>query len=169
MPGDEERKQEAALRFGENLRAARERREVSQEGLAQSMNGRGHSWYASTVWKIEHGERTVGFYEAEDLAGILRVTTDRFTWATPEAAAVMLMSGTTGRLREAWREVADAAARLHAATAAAEQSVAENRDSKYERVRAAARGLGEELEGATLEAALAEAEALWQRTKRGEA
>jgi transcriptional regulator with XRE-family HTH domain len=169
MPADEERQREAALRFGENLRAARERREVSQEGLARAMTERGHSWYASTVYKTEHGERTVGFHEAEDLAAILRVTTDRFTWAGPEATAVMLMSGTTGRLREAWREVADSAARLHAARSAAERSVTENRDSRYGRVRDSARGLAEELEGATLDGALAEAEALWQRTKRGEA
>jgi transcriptional regulator with XRE-family HTH domain len=168
MPADDERQREAALRFGENLRAARERREISQDRLASLMTDRGYSWYASTVYKTEHGERTVGFHEAEDLADILGVTTDRFAWATPEAAAVMLMSGTTGRLREAWHRVAEATARLHVTRAAAEQSVAEYGDSKYERVRDSARGLAEELTDSTLEAALTEGEARWRHGERGE-
>jgi transcriptional regulator with XRE-family HTH domain len=158
---------EAERRFGVNLRSLREACGMSQVKFAEEMTARGWPWHQQTVTRVEAGRRMVRWGEAHAAADILRVTTDRFTWATPEAAAVTLMSGTMGRLREAWREVADSAARLHAATAAAEQSIAKNQDSKYEKVRDSARGLGEELEGATLEAALAEAEALWQRTKRG--
>jgi transcriptional regulator with XRE-family HTH domain len=169
MPSDDERVRAKRKAIGGNLRAARERRGMGQRELAARMAERGYSWHQNTVTRTETGARVMPFDEAVELAGILGVTTDRFTWATPEAAAVMLMSSATGRLREAWREVADAAARLHAASDAAEQSAAEHQDSQYEKVRDNARGLAEELQGATLEAALAEGEALWQRTKRGEA
>lgn len=154
--------------FGRNLRAVREHRGMGQRELAAQMTERGYSWHQNTVTRVEKGARAAIFDEAEALAGILRVTTDRFTWAAPEAAAIMLMSGTAGRLREAWRESAGAVARLLAARDAAERSVAENKDSKYEKVRDSARGLAEELGDATLEGALAEAEEIWQRTKRGE-
>ena len=169
MAGQDERLRAERERFGANLRAVREHRGMGQRELAAQMTGRGYPWHQNTVTKVETGGRDVKFGEASALAAILRVTTDRFTWATPEAAAVTLMSGTTGRLREAYREVTGSAARLHAARDAADRSVAEYADSKYERVRETARGLAEELKDATLEAALDEAEALWRRTERGEA
>jgi transcriptional regulator with XRE-family HTH domain len=169
MAGQDERLRAERKRFGANLRSVRDHRGMGQRELAAQMAERGHPWHQNTVTKTEAGERVVRFEEAEALAAILRVTTDRFTWAGPEAAAVMLMSGVNGRLREAWRETADGAARLHAARDAAKRSVAEHRDSKYERVRDTARGLGEELRDATLEAALAEAQETWRRTERGEA
>ena len=155
--------------FGGNLRAVRDHRGMGQRELAARMAERHFSWHQNTVTRVEKGDRDVSYLETQALAAILGVTTDRFGWATPEAAAIMLMSGVTGRLREAWREVADGTARLKAARDAAERSAAENRDSKYERVRDAARGLAEEVESATLEAALDEGEALWRRTARGEA
>lgn len=168
MPPDDDQLRAERKAFGANLRAVREHRGMGQRELAARMAER-FPWHQNTVTRVEAGDRSVSFFEVQALAGILRVTTDRFTWAGPEAAAIMLMSGTAGRLREAWREVADASARLHAARDAAERSAAEYRDSEYERARGAARGLGEELQGATLEGALAEAEALWERTRRGEA
>ena len=154
--------------FGANLRAVRDHRGMGQRELAARMAERRFPWHQNTVTRVEKGDRDISFREVQALAWILGVTTDRFTWAGPEATAVTLMSGVNGRLRGAWREVADAAARLHAARSAAEKSVADYQDSEYERVRNAARGLREEVESATLEGALAEAEELWRRTARGE-
>lgn len=169
MSPDDDRLSARRKAFGENLRAVRERSGMGQRELAARMAEQGYPWHQNTVTRSESGGRTVTFDEAQALAGILRITTDRFTWSAPEAAAVMLMSAATGRLREAWREVAGAAARLHAARDAAERSVAEHQDSNYERVRDTARGLSDELGDATLERALAEADEIWRRAARGEA
>jgi transcriptional regulator with XRE-family HTH domain len=168
MPSDDDPLRSARKAFGANLRAVREQRSMGQRELAARMAEQDFSWHQNTVTRVEAGERSVSFFEVHALAGILRVTTDRFTWATPEAAAVMLMSKTTVRLREAWREVARAAARLRADRDAAERSVAEYRDSPYERVRDDARALAEELASATLEGALGEAGEMRRRTERGE-
>jgi transcriptional regulator with XRE-family HTH domain len=153
----------------ENLRALRERKGMSQAALAEAMRKRDWPWHQTTVHRVETGAQSLRIGEIVDAAHILGVTTDRLTWAGPEASESSLVAATHGRLREAWRETADAAARLKAATSAADRAVAESSASKYSRVRDAARGLAEELEATTLETALAEAEALWQRTKRGEA
>lgn len=153
----------------ENLRALRERKGLSQAALAKAMRDRDWPWHQTTVHRVETGAQPLGIGEIVDAAHILGVTTDRLTWAGPEASESALVAAAHGRLREAWRETADAAARLKAASHAAERAVTEGGASKYGRARDAARGLAEELEAATLEAALMEAEALWQRTKRGEA
>lgn len=152
----------------ENLRALRERKGMSQAALAKAMKDRGWPWHQTTVARIESGRQPLGFGETVDAADILGVKTDRLTWAGPEASESASVVAAHGRLREAWRETALAAARLRAARAAAENTVAERQGSTYSRIRDAARGLGEEIEGATLEAALAEAERLWRRTERGE-
>jgi transcriptional regulator with XRE-family HTH domain len=168
MPLDDERVLAKRKMIGGNLRAARERRGMGQRELAARMAERGYRWHQNTVTRTESGARVMPLDEAEELAGILGVTADRFTWAPPEAAAIMLMSKATVRLREAWREVARAAARLRADRDAAERSVAEYRDSPYERVRDDARALAEELASATLEGALGEAGEMRRRTERGE-
>jgi transcriptional regulator with XRE-family HTH domain len=169
MPPDDDPLHAERKAFGANLRAVRDQRGMGQREVAARMAERGYAWHQNTVARVEAGARDVSHFEARALAAILRVTTDRFDWTTPEAAAIALMSAAHGRLREAWHEVAGGAARLLAARDAAEKSVAENKDSKYERVRDSARGLAEELRDATLKGALAEAEEIWQRTKRGEA
>lgn len=153
----------------ENLRALRERKGMSQAALAKAMQERGWLWHQTTVVRIEAGRQSLGFGETVDVAYILGVTTDRLTWAGPEASESALVAGAHGRLREAHRETADAAARLNAARSAAERTVEERAASKYSRVRDAARALAEELGSATLETALGEAEELWRRTERGEA
>jgi transcriptional regulator with XRE-family HTH domain len=153
----------------ENLRALRKRKEMSQAALAAAMRERDWPWHQTTVTRVEAGRQSLSIGEMVDAAHILGVTTDRLTWAGPEASESALVAGAHGRLREAWREVADAAARLHAARDAAERTVEERGASKYGRVREAVRALGEELDGATLETALGEAEELWRRTERGEA
>jgi transcriptional regulator with XRE-family HTH domain len=153
----------------ENLRALRERKGMSQAALAKAMRDREWPWHQTTVVRIEAGRQSLAFGETVDVAHILGVTTDRLTWAGPESSEWGLVSASHGRLREAWQETADAAAQLHAARSAAERTVAERRDSKYSRVRDAVRGLAEEIESATLETALEEAQALRLRTRRGEA
>jgi transcriptional regulator with XRE-family HTH domain len=153
----------------ENLRALRERKGMSQAALAKAMRERDWPWHQTTVHRVESGAQSLSIGEIVDAAYVLGVTTDRLTWAGPEASESALVAAAHGRLREAWQETAGAAARLHAARDAAERTVAERGGSKYSRVRDAARGLAEELESATLETALDEAEALWRRTERGEA
>jgi len=169
MPSDDDPLRAERELHGGNLRAVRELREMGQRELAARMAERGYPWHQNTVTRAETGTRDLSHGEVRALAAILRVHADRFSWAGPEAAAIMLMSGTTGRLREAWRESAGAVARLLAARDAAERSIAGNKDSEYERVRDSARGLAEELRDATLKGALDEADAIWERTKRGEA
>jgi transcriptional regulator with XRE-family HTH domain len=158
-----------ALRFGENLRQVREHRDLSQAALAARMAGLGHAWHQSTVYKTEHGDRTAGFHEAEDLARILNVTTDRFTWDGPEAAQEAAVRAARGTLLRSWDETADSLARLRAARATAGRAVAEHEGSKYERVRDACRGLAEELADATEGAAADEGAARFERYPKGDA
>ena len=153
----------------ENLRALRERKGMSQATLAKAMKGKGWPWHQTTVVRIESGVQSLGFGETVDLAQVLGVTTDRLTWAGPESSESALVAGARHRLRESWQEAAGAVARLRAARDGAERSAASGSNSKYSRVRDAAGALAEELREATLESALAEAEEIWQRTKRGEA
>jgi transcriptional regulator with XRE-family HTH domain len=152
----------------ENLRALRGRKGISQAAVADAMRDRGWPWHQTTVHRIESGQQMPGFGETVDLAHVLGVTTDRLTWSGPEAAESGEVAIVHGRLREAWRETAAAAARLHAARSGAERTIAERQGSAYARVRDAARGLAEELEGATLETALGEAAEILLRAGRGE-
>lgn len=167
MPADEERQHAAAARFGENLRAVREHRGLSQPDLAREMTARGHPWHQSTVYKTEHGKRVVGFHEAEDLAAILGTTTDRFTWLPPEAAETALADRAAAILHCAAEDAANAVAALHAARAGAERAIAEHGSSRYRRVRQACSEIAAELADATDENVLAEGTARWQRMKAG--
>lgn len=156
MPADEERQREAPLRFGGNLRAARERKGISQADLGREMAARGWPWHQSTVYKLEHGERRVDFHEAEDLAAILGVTTDRFTWLPAEANEAAFVREITAILRREGHEAANAVARLHAAISRGRRVLASSRDSKYQRVREACADLEAELKASTVEAVIAE-------------
>jgi transcriptional regulator with XRE-family HTH domain len=152
----------------ENLRALRERKGISQAALAKAMKDRGWPWHQTTVVRIESGAQSLGFGETVDLAQLLGVTPDRLTWAGPEAAESGLVSTAAGRLRVAWRETAEAAARLADARDSAARRITEASKSRFPRVRDAARGLGEDLGDCTLEGALAEADEIRERTARGE-
>lgn len=165
--GEERHRDELSRQFGENLRRLREHREMSQADLAHAMAARGWQWHQATVYKVEHAERRTEGIEARDLADILRVTIDRLFWAGPEVNAAELVNHAIGNLREAWNEVADATARLHAARAGAEHTLAESEKSPYRMVQDARRGLEEDLADATLDSAVTEGAARWEQEARG--
>jgi transcriptional regulator with XRE-family HTH domain len=56
-----------------NLRAFRERSDVSQEELAQRMSERGFGFSQATIWKIESGQRPVKISEAVALSEALEL------------------------------------------------------------------------------------------------
>ncbi|MUN55319.1 hypothetical protein GMA10_08880 [Kocuria koreensis] len=62
--------------IGENL--ARLRGEISQKTLAKEMSDRGFKWASSTVFNIEHGERSLRLVEALELAKLLKVELSDF-------------------------------------------------------------------------------------------
>ena len=135
---------------------------MSQAALANAMKERGHRWHQQTVGRVEAGTQEVSFREAVDLAAVLRVSTDRFTWAGPEANEVAMIDSTVATLRAAWRETAYAHARLRAARGSAGGVLERSRASKYERARLAAEDIAAELGACTLETALDEGDRLYQ-------
>jgi len=167
MTGESDTRRNLMALFGANLRAVREHRDISQDGLAEAMTARGHDWYQSTVYKTERGERKVSFHEAIDLAAVLQVTTDRFTRLPEEAADEYAVTQGAALLERTWDQAASAVAGLHQARAAAEGLAARFAGSKHARVREAVRGLLAELGGRTPEAAAAEGAARWDRTRGG--
>ena len=67
--------------FGENLRAAREQKEMSQTALAKKMAEAGFSnFHQSTVGRIEAGERPVRLSEGQELSLILGIPLGFLTW-----------------------------------------------------------------------------------------
>jgi len=67
--------------FGENLRAAREQKEMSQTALAKKMAAAGFSnFHQSTVGRIEAGERPVRLSEGQELSLILGIPLGFLTW-----------------------------------------------------------------------------------------
>jgi transcriptional regulator with XRE-family HTH domain len=147
----------------ENLRALRERQGVSQAALAEAMSHQGWPWHQQTVYKVENGKQGVGFGEATDLAAILGVSADRLTWSGPEANEAALVDRATAILRQSWEEAAGAIVRLHAARAGADRTLGHSEDSKYARVREACGDLRNELDAATLDAAVDEGMARWEQ------
>lgn len=160
LMSDDERLREAHRRFGENLRAVREHRGAGQRELAAKMAERGYRWHQNTVTRVEAGMRAVTFDEAQALAAVLGVTTDRFSWLLPEAAGVAVVGDAAARLSAAYLAAARAHAELRAARDAAGVALAGHRDSRYQRVRDVCEGLDAALAQETPEAALAEGTAL---------
>lgn len=146
-----------------NVRAYRERAGMSQAELAVRVSAEGKadgvSWHQSTVARIESGSQPTRLDEAAILARVLRVPVDRLTWATGEAAEVMLGEQSLGQLREAFSAVADAVARLHGARGGARGTLRSLAASRHERARDTASALEEELAATTLRAATAEGRA----------
>lgn len=167
MPADDERLRAKRAMFGENLRAVRERRSMGQRELAARMAAHGYRWHQNTVTRTEAGERRASFDEAESLALILGVTTDRFTWTTPEAGEREMAAAASARLRGAWRDVALAVARMEDARDAAGRTAGRGAKSEFPRVRDAARGITEDIEDCSLELALAEADRIREREREG--
>lgn len=129
---------------------------MSQAALARAMSERGWPWHQQTAYKVENGKQGIGLGEVTDLAAILGVTTDRFTWLPAEANEAAFVREITAILRREGHEAANAVARLHAAISRGRSVLASSRDSKYERVREACADLETELEVSTLEAVVAE-------------
>jgi transcriptional regulator with XRE-family HTH domain len=154
--------------FGANLRALRERNEISQPELARRMAERGWPWHQSTVYRTESGRQPLKLGEAVDLAKILGVTTDRLAWTGPEANEREMAAGASARLRGAWRDAALAVARLEDARDAAARTAERAAKSAFPRVTDAARGIGEDLADCTIELALAEADRVRERDREGE-
>lgn len=142
---------------------------MGQRELAARMAERSFPWHQNTVTRAEAGDRGVAFDEAEALALILGVTTDRFTWTEPEAAERQLAAAASARLRGAWRELALAKARLDDARDAAARTAGRGAKSEFPRAAEAARGVAEDLDDCTLELALAEAERIRERDRGDEA
>ena len=167
MSNEDDRHAGEARRFGENLSAVRRRRGLSQKELAGKMAALGHKWHPSTVVRLEDGERRATWMEVRDLAAILDVTVDRFTWAPPEEAEAAVVNQAAAMLRQATEEVRVAVARLLAARHVGQLRAGQYGTSKYERARDAARGLEDDLERFTLEAATEAGAELWEQERNG--
>jgi len=157
----------ADSRLGTNVRRLREKKGITQAALAEAMTARGWQWHQSTVARVESGQQSVRFAEAEALVGIFRVTLDSLTWHTAEGAEIALAAAAHGRLREGWSDARGAIARLEAARTAALDGMRRWQGSEYERVRQSARGLAEELEVSTVESAVAEGIEVFKRLASG--
>lgn len=82
-------------RFITNLRLARERAGLSQEGLAERMNERGYTAFRQqTITRIENGHRKVSLEEAVQLAQAVGSTADA-------------LSRPAGLARDAWAMLRD--------------------------------------------------------------
>lgn len=117
---------EAEQRFAANLRALRERREISQARLAQEMLARDWPWRQQTVARVENGQRMIRFGEAIALASILGVSLDRFTRPVSEVIEVEKIRTAGDQLRESWEVVAAAVCHLLDAQRTAERLQALN-------------------------------------------
>jgi transcriptional regulator with XRE-family HTH domain len=167
MPSLNEHRKAKAARFGENLRIVRERRGMSQAQLAGHMRERGYDWKQPTVARAERGGKAIGYDEADDLAIILRVSVDRFSWEPPEEAEAALVGASTVALRKAGEEVSVAVMRLLAMRHHGERSLPKAEASKYQRVQGAAADLRAELEAVTLEDAIEAGAELWEAERDG--
>lgn len=160
MPGVNER-------IAASVRAHRERMGISQAELAAHVTAEGKadgvSWHQSTTARVEDGAQRLRLDEAEIVARVLGIPVNRLTWATGEAAEVMLAERAMGRLHEAFTGSADATARLHAARAGARSTLRTLAASGSERAREAARSLEDELAASTVRAATAEGKARYER------
>jgi transcriptional regulator with XRE-family HTH domain len=144
-------------RFGENVRAHRERKGMSQADVARLMTERGWGWYQSTVYKTEQGRRRADAFEARDLALVFSVPLDRLFWPAPEESAVALAEDAVQRLVNAWHKAAESTEHLIRRERTAASAVATARESKYPRAREAATELAEVLAEYTLQLAIAQA------------
>lgn len=159
-------------RVAANLRRLREKQGWSQADLSARMTALGWRYHPQTVHKNENGQRKVTVGEAEALARIFGTTIDRLGWLEGEDAAVAYGEQAISLLRQAVNAVAGAVAGLHAAQAGAAVAVRglrrDSRGGSWPRVSRTADALEEELADATLENALGEGEARWDRLRNGE-
>jgi transcriptional regulator with XRE-family HTH domain len=121
----ESQREPADERFGTNLRAIRERAGISQSGLADAMNERGHTWHQQTVGRIEAGRQSARIGEAEDIAAILKTSVDRLMWTTQEASAGIFLDMTIARAENGFEQITTGTAELLWAQHQLEVSVGE--------------------------------------------
>ena len=72
-------------RFRKRFRAEREHRGWSQEQLAKLLSRKGFPFYASTIAKIEAGDRSVGIAEAVAVAEVFEIPLDSLLGRKPRA------------------------------------------------------------------------------------
>lgn len=155
MSGEWER-EGANERLGAGVRSRRDEKGMSQTELARLMTDRGHSWYQSTVYRVESGKQAVSFEEAVNLAEILGVALDRFRWGTAEANEAEFVAVAGTRVRRQY-EVVAAAVREHlACMAAAERILERPPQTDTARVREARDYVAERLEQYSLDDAIDE-------------
>ena len=154
--GAEQHREEQAQWFGDNVRKNRERKGLNQDDVAREMAARGWKWHQSTVYKVEHGTRRTEAFEVVDLAEILGVPMGHLFWPPAEVNEDGMVNLAIVRLGGAWREAVLAVRQLLAARRWAERTLAQSRDSKYQRVRDTCAELEAELAEETLETAFAE-------------
>lgn len=165
--GGESWPQDPAGVFGMNLRLLRGK--LSQKELARQMTGRGHPWHQSTVYRIEQGKQTATYPEAKDLAEILHTSMERFSWTGPEANGTAYVYGAGARVSQSYEDVAEAVSRQLTDLDTADRVVAQQRDSKYERVREACEDVAARIEEYGLNEAVDEGIQRWrERTGREE-
>ena len=135
----------------------RERADLSQSALADTMTDRGHGWHQQTVGRVEAGRQSVRFGEAVDLAEILHTSLDYFTWGSAEANETKFTYAAGTRVRQQYEVVAEAIHRHLADIAAAERLLARPpQDSNSEHVKAAREDVADRLEVYSAEAAIEE-------------
>jgi transcriptional regulator with XRE-family HTH domain len=157
----------ADSRLGMNVRRLRDKKGMTQAALAEAMTERGWQWHQSTVARVESGQQSVRFAEAEALIQILGTTLDMLTLHSEEGAEMHFAAACNGRLRASWTNARIAIAQLEDARAALQKGLKRWQDSQYERVRKSAAGLAEELEDCTVESAVAEGIALSKHEASG--
>ncbi len=168
MDADRPPRESANERLGLAVRTLREQKNMSQAELARLMTERGWPWHQSTVYRVESGKQTVGFNEAVDLAAILRVTLNRFTWGSAEANESEFVYEARARLRHQYEVVAEAVCRMLADQAIAERTAERHKDSEWERVRAAVDDLAAGVEEYHLDAAIDEGITRYEERTGGE-
>jgi transcriptional regulator with XRE-family HTH domain len=133
----DDHRETADQKLAANVRILRERKGLSQSGLADEMTAKGIPWHQQTVGRVEAGRQPVKFAEAVALASILRTSLDRFTWGSAEANATEFVLAAGARLRQSYETVAEALCRLLADQAAAGRVLAQREGSPYEHVKEA--------------------------------
>ena len=99
--------------FGTNLRAARERRGLSQAALAERMKGRGFAFHTMTVNRIEQGERPPRLVEAVALAEIVNSDLSRLLRVPDQEKALADLEEFTARLRDSLNGFASSTVMLY--------------------------------------------------------
>jgi transcriptional regulator with XRE-family HTH domain len=153
---DSQAQESADSHLGSNARRLREIAGITQVDLARAMTKSGWQWHQSTVARVESGQQSLRFTEAEALVGILGATLSDLTWTEPEMVEFRDIVRVGRNLRSSYEE---AARKVHFhldCRDRASATIAQHEGSPYQRVVDACRELKGDVEQFTLEAALQE-------------